>query len=210
MYPMYPMDPNSINEGSNGHIVHWKEGIVRKKIKRQHDSGLDIKTQKEIHKIAEVILQSMTILKSPRLHNDRNYPTYYLMEDVDTEEPIWLGDPETHEQHNKEFILLLTDELQRFWQSMWNYGYAAWDFELYLQPPDLWPDAKEAKATVMILDFDKFGKRLLTNPSNKASVIMPFKNSDWFFNNICFPRGFADEFSHTIMDHFNPSRISYM
>ena len=190
---MYPTDSIILNEGSNSIIVHWNEGIVRKKIKRQHSTGLDIKTQKKIHKIAEVILQSMDILKTPRLYHEYYSSEYYLMDEVDTKVPIWLGDPETRGQYDKEFIVTLTTELQRFWQGMWNYGYAAWDFELYLQPG----------GEVIILDFDKFGKRSLTNPSNKASVNMSFRN-------ICFPRGFADEFSHTILDNFNPSRISYM
>ena len=85
---------------------------------------------------------------------------------------------------------------------MWNYGYAPWDFELYLQPD----------SRVMILDFDKFGKRLLSNPKDtEPCVRMPFeKNFQGFFDHICFPEGFTDGFPHTIMEHFHPSRISYM
>ena len=211
-----------INEGRNGNIVNWKEGIVRKILKRQQDSGLPIFQQKEIHKIAEDILQSMNILnlvndqsidpsyqwnkilRTPLLRNDPIISGYYLMEKINMDKPLWLGDPITLTQYDKKFILTLTNELQRFWQSMWNHGYAAWDFELYLQPD----------GTVVLLDFDKFGKRLLTNVDSnivEPSIHMPFKTDigNWFFDTICFPYGFENEFSHTILDHFNPSRISY-
>jgi len=194
---------DSIQEGSRGIILSWNSGIVRKKLKKQKNPTLNLQEQKNIHNIAESITKHLHILKVPKLHIDYIYPLYYLMEKVDTEEPIWLGDPLVHTQYTSIFLKNLKKELQNFWQSMWNYGYAAWDFELYEQPD----------GRVILLDFDKFGKRLLTNPSpTYPSVYMPLQRSTDinFFEHICFPHEFTDDFPHTIMEHFLPSRISYM
>uniref|UniRef100_A0A6C0KP71 Uncharacterized protein n=1 Tax=viral metagenome TaxID=1070528 RepID=A0A6C0KP71_9ZZZZ len=194
---------DSIQEGSSGIIISWNSGIVRKKLKKQQNPTLTLQEQKNIHNIAESITKQLHILKVPKLYIDFLYPAYYLMEKVDTEEPIWLGDPLVYSQYNSKFLKDLKKELHTFWQSMWNYGYAAWDFELYLQPDD----------RVILLDFDKFGKRLLTNPSlTDPSVYMPLQimTANNFFDHMCFPHGFTDDFPHTIMEHFLPSRISYM
>ena len=173
-----------IQEGTSSRIVPWKNGIVRKRIKRQSNT-LSIKEQIHIHKIAETIIKEFYILTTPHLYYDMAYPGYYLMEEIDVEEPIWLGscmyDP-------------VIKELQTFWQSMWNHNYAAWDFELYRQPD----------GRVMIIDFDKFGIRL------ESSVKMPIQTKfEWFFDHICFPQEFTKEFPHTIMEYFHSSRISY-
>jgi len=88
------------------------------------------------------------------------------MEKIDTRRPIILGAmgtqvicPKTKER--------LIKELKYAWLTLYEEGYAAWDFELYKQPD----------GTIMILDFDKF---------REAGSL-----TEEFFKHPCFPRGFS-------------------
>jgi hypothetical protein len=63
---------------------------------------------------------------------------------------------------------------------------------------------RQGNKDVMIIDFDKFGKRI---PHLMMPIQTPLED---FFDHICFPPRFTNNFPHTVMEHFHPSRISYM
>ena len=189
-------------EQSNSIITHWNFDIVERKQNTQVLTGRHVQVQKKIHKIAEGLLRSTILLKVPELYDEVNHPYQYLMKEIDMEEQLWLGDPYTHSHYDPRFLSAITNEVQQFWQGMWNSGYAAWDFKLYLQPNGI----------IMIDDFENFGLRLQSKLSEiRPSIHMPFKTplTD-FFDHVCFSYDFEKEFSHTILEHFNTSRISYL
>jgi hypothetical protein len=187
---------DSIQEGSSSMILPWKHNTIQKKRKKSANT-LTLFEQRVIHGIIENLTQKTKVLKTPKLYNDFKYPNHYIMEKINTDTPIWLGDPHIHLHYETLFMKTLLHEIQDLWKNMWNYGYAPWDFELYIQP----------NKEVMIIDFDKFGKRI----SHTNSLMMPLQTPlEDFFDHICFPPRFTNNFPHTVMEHFHPSRISYM
>jgi hypothetical protein len=151
-----------MQEGTSSTIERWKPGIIQKKQKRRSFS-LSVLEQRKIHRIIYDCLKTYKILKTPKIYYDTDNPNAYLMQEINTDNPIWLGDPSTYASYSPEYIAALIKELQQLWKHLWNSGYSAWDFELYVQPNN----------NVMILDFDKFGKKI-----------------NYFFDHICFPQGF--------------------
>jgi hypothetical protein len=128
-------------EGSNGIVEDTSSRTVTKRCKRKA-TGYPADVQKEIHKEALGILADpfYTILKVPFLVEG----PLYEMQRIDVDTPIFLGESGLS-------FPRLTEELMSFWRSMWYlHGYAAWDFELYLQED----------GSVMMIDFDKFKKNL--------------------------------------------------
>jgi len=99
------------------------------------------------------------------------------MRKIKTTQPLHLG---LIQHHN------LADEVRRLWLRLWEDGFAAWDFELYLQP-----DGK-----VMMIDFDRFGYRmylenLLGHIPIDRRIHLPITiKPGTFFQHVCFPTDF--------------------
>jgi len=89
----------------------------------------------------------------------------YKMEHVDTSRPIFLA------LEPSPTPLLLT-ELTRAWLLFWRAGFAAYDFELYIQPD----------GTTVLLDFDSFVFR------KKGDDLPP----PTFFHHPSFPQDFRN------------------
>jgi len=162
------------DSGSHGIIINIQNDLVRKKSRRI--TGHNIEVQKRIHALVYNILThgNYDILRAPRLDESM----FYIMERVDTTRPIILGDRDSCRSFPQDVIAHLKRDLASLWDELWTGGYAAWDFDLFLQP-----DGK-----VVILDFDRFGVRT-------GGLLIPVKmplnipiNS--FFRNKCFPRNF--------------------
>jgi hypothetical protein len=192
-------DEMPIDMGVNGIIIPSANGnIVRKKMRR-NAIGNSIDIQIEIHRMAQQILRdenNFTILRAPYLNwppgralgVNGMHPTNgtnqqedeYWMERIDTSRPLWLGDQDSVTCYPEDMIRDLIRELARYWQQMQTRGYAAWDFELYVQHDN----------SVIILDFDKYARC-----SDTLSYTMPSRirlRSEHFFQHICFPPGFAE------------------
>jgi len=148
-------------EGSNG-IVRESSATTVIKTCRKKATGYTALQQREIHRIAFSILAnpSYTMLKTPFLVDG----PLYEMQKVEVDEPIFLANPEIISPDVD--ISRLTGELVAYWKSMWAVGHAPWDFELYLQKD----------GTVMMLDYDKYKKKVDSN----------------FFIHPSFPRNFEE------------------
>ena len=127
-----------IDDGKSGVIYSMSLDVVMK-VPRKHGG---ITEQKRIHRICNELLRTSPIpfyiLRIPTLIDPDS--TIYTMERVDTTRPIFLAlEPSP--------TPLLITELTRAWLLFWNRaGFAAYDFELYIQPD----------GTVVLLDFDSF------------------------------------------------------
>ena len=155
-----------INEGKSGRVftVPGRPDLVEK-VARRRIRSYCIQTQKRIHRLCYDALRKadppLYLIRIPALENP-DTPSY-MMERVDTSCPIY-----------SETITLepvLTKELVRVWNLLWAAGFAAWDFELYLQ----------SDGTVFLLDFDSFGFR-------HGDALPP----PAFFENSCFPLHFRE------------------
>lgn len=147
-------------EGANGTIKEASPFTVIKKCHRK-STGLSALEQKGIHEMAWDILTNpfYTLLRTPFLVGG----PLYEMEKIDTDQPIFLGDEVLPSGVSYPRVV---EELVHFWKDMWMVGYAAWDFELYLQP----------NGSVMLIDYDKFKKKI----------------EPGFFIHPSFPRNFSD------------------
>ena len=146
-------------EGANSRIHEASSSTVIKRCKRRAH-GLDAAQQKEIHRLVLNILANpfYTILRAPYLVDG----PFYEMEKIDTDTPLFLADTSVSIGGR------VIEELVKFWKTLWNAGYAAWDFELYHQP----------NGSVMMIDFDKFKKTGRLEPG--------------FFVHPSFPRKFEE------------------
>ena len=151
-------------EGVYGRIISTGKDTVEKIPHRRVPKGsLSLEEQKEIHAIILQETSSYTVIRAPRLISSNRYE----MERIDVKKSIFLGcQGNVLEGVDRDS---LTFELASLWKALYKKGYIAWDFELYLQPD----------GCVMIVDFDKFKKR-----------ISGFVFEDGFFIHPCFPRGF--------------------
>ena len=156
-------------------IVRRVSRTVVEKLKLRDDC-LHLSEQKRIHRHIQSILHNYQLLRVPELLDSIDSHRY-RMRKIKTTHPLHLG---LMEDHN------LADEVRRLWLRLWEDGFAAWDFELYLQP-----DGK-----VMMIDFDRFGYRmylenLLGHIPIDRRIHLPITiQSGTFFQNVCFPADF--------------------
>lgn len=165
--------------GRSNLILPYSEDTIEKRRARHGTPCHDTLTQIRIHRAAQHILSegNYIYLRVPRLYDDQGC---YIMERVDLLRPLWLGNEDSCSFHNINFIIDVTSELERFWQDMWNeYGFAPWDFQLYVQEDD----------TVVLLGFDKFGFRHDFGLGSPVALPVPVILDD-FFAGDCFPRRF--------------------
>jgi hypothetical protein len=147
-------------------VPHCPDLVQKVASSRFHVRSYCIQTQKRIHRLcAKALLdlpEPIHLIRLPAL-KDPNTPSY-IMERIDISCPLY--------SESIAFEPLLTKELVRVWKAFWAAGFAAWDFDLYLQS-----DGK-----VVLLDFDRFGFRMETD-----SLPPPP-----FFENSCFPPHFRE------------------
>jgi hypothetical protein len=174
-----------IDEGNNGRIYETPYGI--KKIQKRRSAGHDILTQKRIHRITEVTVYELKLQKlfvpSLNLENGDEYE----MQRISTQKIIYPGAPNHGELLRSDEFEQLVTELSMLWIALWNRGFAAWDYELFLQPD----------GRIALIDFDKFGFHMTSGP---VSTILPLKRPGYtesyslryFFQNPCFPHDFVE------------------
>lgn len=174
----------SFDQGMNGRVYQTESGRVIK-VQKRNALGHDILTQKRIHHLAERVVSDLG-LKTIRVpHVFLENLNGYEMELINTKKIIYLGDPNHGYPIDHELYNRVSHELTRLWIELFKAGFAAWDFELYLQPD----------GTVVLLDFDKFGFRMTSGP---VSILMPSSRRggqaqiQFFFQNPCFPHDFVD------------------
>ena len=160
---------------SHGVILRVSSTVVEKL--RFRDDCLTLYKQKAIHRLIEHILRTDTyqFLSVPELFDDP-HTSRYRMRRIRTNSPLYLG-IETN---------TIASEVTLLWKELWALGYAAWDFELYLQPD----------GTVMIIDFDRFGIKIQDQQRNlsiQEQIHLPITiPSGTFFNHVCFPSEFEN------------------
>ena len=162
-----------IEEGKNSRIYSLNNASVQKVLK-EGSTGHDLLTQKRIHHLLSRVIDelSCSLFRVPKLIE--SYPQEYCMEYVDTSNAIFLGmlcNTKNYTNYLNEFL--------EIWRAMWFYGFALYDFELYLQKD----------GTIMIIDFDKTGFRMTSGPQ-LFSFPIPFQNQDYIFEHPCFPQNF--------------------
>ncbi len=153
-----------------------------------HSVGHDLLTQKRIHALAQEICRpenNFEILRVPSLAPDAQNVPDYVMEQIDTSIPLYPRDNITMEILSEAQRNLLTFDLLRFFQRMWEHGFAPWGYDLYLQPD----------GSIVLLDFDKFGFR---RPNWEFQVELPVQLPYYqeFFNHLCFPYNFQHRLAH--------------
>jgi hypothetical protein len=163
-----------IDQGKSGRVftVPGRPDLVQKieyPHKRARIPLYDIQSQKRIHHLCANALRNADppshLIRIPELENPDT--PFYKMERVDTSCPIY--------SQGIALEPILAKELARVWKLFWSAGFAAWDFELYLQPD----------GTVVLLDFDGFTFRM------EGDVLPPPS----FFENSCFPPHFHEMLS---------------
>ena len=175
--------------GSHGIIIpHGR--TVEKKSRRS--TGHSIQLQMTIHRITQNIISqgNYNHIRVPIL-SDVN-ATKYKMEKISTRRPLILGEPESCRSFQT--IRELKNELVCLWVSLWEQGYAAWDFDLFVQ------DDK-----VVLLDFDRFGFRMHRMSGMPNGVDLPLQIPvGSFFNHACFPTDFKQMVEDQIQEvlHF--------
>jgi len=159
----------------------------------------DIQTQKRIHNLTYRLIQDLEleVLKTPRIIHENL--AGYECETIHTGSPLYLGDrmhgvelsPMFYEEVCNEFLIL--------WWALWEKGFAAYDFQLYLQPDN----------TVMLTGYHSFGFRMTTGP---VSILLPEFQRDpersqsrlrYFFEPACFPTDFVRRLA--ILNRFPPA-----
>jgi hypothetical protein len=173
------------DEGNNGRIYETDYGV--KKIQKRKSVGHDILTQKRIHMLAETVMKDLNFQKLfvPSLNLKNTYE--YEMQRISTQKIIYPGAPNHGELLSSDDFELLCCELSIFWLALWNRGFAAWDYELFLQPD----------GRIALIDFDKFGFHMTSGP---VSMILPIERPGhaksyslrYFFQNPCFPHDFVE------------------
>jgi hypothetical protein len=173
------------DEGNNGRIYETSYGI--KKIQKRKSVGHDILTQKRIHRLTETTVKELNLKKLfvPSLNLENMHE--YEMQRISTQKIIYPGAPNHGELLSSDDFELLFRELSILWLALWNRGFAAWDYELFLQPD----------GRIALIDFDKFGFHMTSGP---VSTILPFRRPGhtesyclrYFFQNPCFPHDFVE------------------
>ncbi len=177
-----------MDQGMNGRI--YDLGATVKKIQKRNSLGHDILTQKRIHNLTERLVNELKlrVLRVPHVFLENQ--SEYEMTKIDTSNIIYLGDPNHSAEISDALREQLTQELAILWIELFKAGFAAWDYELYLQKD----------GSIILLDFDKFGFRMTSGP---VSILLPqtkrgsekhtyMANTNYFFQNPCFPYDFVD------------------
>jgi hypothetical protein len=185
---MAQSNQQAFDEGNNGRVYQTETSTVIK-VQKRNSLGHDVITQKRIHYAAQKVISeiNLKILRVPRLQLGN--PPQYEMELINTHRIIYLGDPNHGTSLSPEFYEALCCEITQFWIALINMGFAAWDYELFLQD----------NGTVMLIDFDKFGFRMTSGPvsiqlpqikrGSETRSCMP--DLHYFFQNPCFPHDFV-------------------
>jgi hypothetical protein len=150
---------------------------------------LDIITQKRIHDLTFRTIQELglKILETPEI--DHSYTTDYKFRPFATNHRVNLSDRNSGDYIQDSFAEAIEDELVTLWIALWEKGFAAWDFELFLQ----------RNGKVMLAYYNRFGFRMTSGP---RSIELPKTFEDpetgicvpdlrFFFHNKCFPRNFV-------------------
>lgn len=174
---------SSIDQGNNGRIYETPFGV--KKMQKRGSEGHDILTQKRIHSYAASLIKDLNLQKLwIPLINEMN-TNEYEMQKISTKKIIYPGSPNDGELLLHDDFEKLFHELAILWIYLWKNGFAAWDYELFLQS-----DGK-----IALIDFDKFGFHMTSGP---RSVTMPLNSrgsgfkTAYFFQNPCFPHDFIE------------------
>ena len=157
--------------GSHGLIIPVDRDVVMKKTRRGYSEGLTIHQQKGIHDLLEKLLPQDGIFKVPKVVKSFDS---YKMERICTSRPLFLGDKDSCKCYHHDLISDVIAELVPLWELIWEHGYAAWDFELFVQPDN----------RVAIIDFDRFGVRPI------KEYTQPYLDEYKFFQHACFPPQF--------------------
>lgn len=176
------------DEGMNGRVYETPFGVI--KIQKKNSLGHDIQTQKRIHHFAARLVEELNlqVIRVPNV-NLANLNAYE-MERISTEKIIYLGDPNHGHPITDKLYEQICNDLAILWGHLFDGGFAAWDYELFLQPD----------GTVALIDFDKFGFHMTTGP---VSILLPqtkrgsrslccVPDLRYFFQNPCFPHDFVD------------------
>lgn len=179
---------DSFDEGSSSYLHETEFGVM--KVAKRQATGHDIQTQKRLHDLAYRLTNELNLklLRVPALNSEEL--RQYEMKKISTESILFLGDRLHGTPVTEEFATQLSEELACLWTALWKNGFAAWDFELFLQPD----------GTVSMVDFDKFGFRMTSGP---VPIRLPFTREDsetqrytnnlqYFFQTPCFPRSFVN------------------
>ena len=179
------MTETYIDQGMNGRVYETQKGVM--KVQKRNSLGHDIVTQKRLHRYAQTLVDELRLktLYVPYLIEANT--TGYEMERINTQKIIYLGDPNHGHILSDEQFEAVSDELALLWKQLFQGGFAAWDFELFLQP----------NGKVALIDFDKFGFRMTSGPT---SIIFPQTKSGsrslfdirYLFQNPCFPHDFVE------------------
>ena len=153
-------------------IIYLNNNMVEKKSR-------GIQQQMRIHSIVQRILQgdSYNYIRVPLLP----ITSRYLMQRVSTRRPLILGSSCNCRSFEKIDVPAIIEELTRLFIDIWVAGYAAFGFELFVQPD----------GTVVLLGFDKF--RVCRNKNGVPILVGP----ETFFNHSCFPVGPETFFNHS-------------
>jgi len=174
--------------GSHGIIIPHGSSVEKKS---RRATGHSIQLQMTIHRVVQNIINqgNYNHIRVPIL-SDVN-PNKYKMERISTRRPIILGEPDSCRTLGTTMIREMKNELIRLWIELWELGYAAWDFDLFVH------DGK-----VVLLDFDRFGFRMPRMPNG---VDLPLQIPvGTFFNHSCFPTDFKAALQDQIQEvlHF--------
>ncbi len=143
----------------------------------------DITTQKRIHRLlSRVIAENYcSLFHVPELIEPES--DIYIVKVFDVSKKITIG--MLSQYHNYKDYLR---EYLQVWRRMWYYGFALYDFNLYLQDD----------GTLVMSDFDHTGFRMTDGP-RLCSFPKPF-NEEYLFDHSCYPQYFLEK----VMDRYWP------
>lgn len=178
--------------GSHG-IIICRGRTVEKKTRRT--TGHPIQVQMTIHRVVQTIINqgNYDYIRVPILYDVNPMrpmrPMPYKMERISTRYPLILSEPDSCRITDIQSIRNVKNELVRLWVQLWELGYAAWDFDLFVH------DGK-----VVLLDFDRFGIR---TPNQVPDLPLQIPVGT-FFNHSCFPTDFKQRVQDQIQEvlHF--------
>jgi len=138
--------------------------------------GHDSLTQKRIHNLLDKVIDelSCSFFQVPTLLPSE--PDDYEMKHFDMTHPVYIG--MLAQSHTAMYPNIL-HEFISIWLRMWYYGFALYDFKLYIQPNGL----------ITIANFEYTAFRMTEGPKLFGFPI-PFETEDYIFEHPCFPQNF--------------------